>query len=233
LLGQDGAVQDYFGWSVALDGDTALIGTLYGPGSANADQGAAYVFVRNGTTWTQQKKLTANDGLAFAQFGTAVALDGDTALVGAPDHQRLPSFLTTGAAYVFVRNGTTWTQQAGLLANDGDGGDQFGAAVALDGDTALVGAPNNAVTVGGQGAAYIFTRNGTSWTQRQRLLASDIAPDDHFGNAVALSGDKALIGAYLRDDLDTGTKAIDCGAVFDFIPFYIDDGALEPIRAQA
>jgi uncharacterized protein (TIGR03437 family) len=205
LLGQDGAVQDYFGWSVALDGDTALVGTLYGPGSANADQGAAYVFVRNGTTWTQQQKLTANDGQSFAQFGAAVALEGDTALVGAHEHHIPPSFVATGAAYVFVRNGTTWTQQAQLLANDGSGGDQFGAAVAVNSDTALVGAPGDDVGANtDQGSAYIFTRSGANWTQQPRLNNGPAEPGDHFGNAVALGGDKALIGAYLAGSDDRG-----------------------------
>jgi len=208
LLGQDGALQDYFGWSVALNGDTALVGTLYGPGSVNSDQGAAYVFVRTGTTqpvWTQQKKLTANDGHAFALFGTAVALDGDTALVGAPDHQIIPGFVNTGAAFVFVRNGTAWTQQVRLEANDAGGGDRFGEAVALDGDTALVGAPKDDVgTKTDQGSAYLFTRNSTSWMQQPRLTTTDSAAGDQFGNAVALSGEKALIGAYLYGSDDRG-----------------------------
>jgi uncharacterized protein (TIGR03437 family) len=204
LLANDGALQDYFGWSVALKGDTALIGTLYGPGPANADQGAAYVFVRSGAIWTQQQKLTAGDGQAFAQFGAAVALDGDTALVGAHEHRITPSFVATGAAYVFVRNGATWTQQAQLLANDGAGGDQFGAAVALDGDTALVGAPKDDVGANAdQGSAYVFTRSGVSWAQQPRLNTTP-APGDHFGAAVALSGDKAMIGAYLYGSDDRG-----------------------------
>src|SRR5262249_15184235 len=105
--------------------------------------------------------------------------------------------------------GSAWTQQARLNANDGENGDHFGMAVALEGDTALIGAPNNTVTAGGQGAAYVFTRNGASWMQRQRLLASNAAANDHFGNAVALGGETALISAYLR-------SADDQGAVYVF-----------------
>ncbi|MEP7343014.1 MAG: putative Ig domain-containing protein, partial [Acidobacteriota bacterium] len=209
LNANDGAEQDYFGWSVALKGDLALVGAIYGPGSLDPEQGAVYVFVRGGTTWNQQAKLNANENTQGAQFGEAVALDGDTALVGAPAYTITPSFAVPGAVFIFVRNGTTWTQQARLLANDGEDGDSFGVTVALEGDTALVGAPNNAVTVGGQGAAYVFMRSGTNWTQQQRLIAVNASADDHFGNAVVLSGDKALIGAYLQGSDDRG-------AVYDF-----------------
>jgi hypothetical protein len=101
--------------------------------------------VRQGTTWTQQARLNALDGQAFSQFGTALALDGNTALVGAPTHQLDPSIGRIGVAYVFVRNGTVWTRRARLNANDGAANDYFGAAVALNGDTALIGAPANDV----------------------------------------------------------------------------------------
>jgi hypothetical protein len=210
LFAQDGAAQDYFGYAVALDGDTALVGAILGPGAANANQGAVYVFTRNGANWTQQARLNANETLEGAQFGAALALDGNTALVGAHEYTSTPSYALTGAVYVFVRNGTNWTQQARLLAGDADDGDAFGRALALEGDTALIGAPNNAVTAGGQGSAYVFIRNGSTWTQQQRLMAINAGLDDHFGNAVALSGEKALIGAYLYGSDDRG-------AVFTFV----------------
>ncbi len=210
LLANDGVLNDYFGWSVALDGDTALIGSLYGPGSANADQGAAYVFVRNGTTWTQQQRLAASDGQLGAHFGTAVSLDNNTALIGAPDHQLQPG-LTTGAAYVFVRTGTAWTQQKQLLALGGESGDQFGAAVAVDGDMALIGAPGDDIVIGGspkpdQGTAYTFRRSGTDWIRGNPLdtRLNGGGAGDAFGNAVALSGNTALIGSYLGGSIDVG-----------------------------
>ena len=210
LLASDGALNDYFGWSVDLDGNTALIGTLYGPGNINPDQGAAYVFVRNGTTWTQQQRLAASDGQLGAHFGTAVSLDNNTALIGAPDHQLQPG-LTTGAAYAFVRTGTTWTQQKQLLAISGESGDQFGAAVAVDGDMALIGAPGDDVFSGGttkvdQGSAYTFRRSGTDWIRGNPLdtRLNGGGPGDAFGNAVALSGNTALIGSYLSGSLDVG-----------------------------
>jgi len=209
LTAQDGAAFDYFGYSVALKGNLALVGAIYGPGGANPDQGAVYVFERGGTTWFQQARLNANENTVGAGFGAAVALDGQTALVGAPSYTATPSYAITGAAYVFTRGGAMWTQQQKLTANDAEDGDSFGVSVALEGDTALIGAPNNAVTAGGQGAAYVFTRGGANWTQRQRLMAVNAAVDDHFGNSVALSGEKALIGAYLYGSDDRG-------AVYDF-----------------
>ncbi len=205
LTAQDRSSFDYFGIAVALDGDTALVGAVYGPGSVSPEQGAVYVFVRGGTTWTQQARLNAGDGQGQDQFGAAVALDGNTALVGAFNHQISSTSGKTGAAYVFLRNGGAWTQQARLSANDGEADDQFGAAVALDGDTALIGVPaDNVGTNSNQGSAYLFTRNGVSWTQQQRLNHSPAAANDQFGNAVALGGEKALIGAYLWGSDDTG-----------------------------
>ncbi len=188
LVASDGAAGDFFGVSVALSGDgqTALVGA---PG-ATFGRGAAYVFTRSGTTWTQQAKLVASDGVSGDQFGTSVALssDGTTALVGAPAGQ--------GAAYVFVRSGTTWTQQAKLVGSDTVGGDAFGASVALsgDGNTALVGAQEVGIR---RGAVYVFVRSGTTWTQQAKLVASDGVSGDQFGTSVALSGDgnTALVGA--------------------------------------
>ncbi len=205
LTAQDRSSFDYFGWAVALDGDTALVGAVYGPGSVHPEQGAVYVFVRGGTTWSQQARLNAGDGQAGAQFGAALALDGQTALIGAPTHQISSSLGKTGAAYVFVRNGAAWTQQARLSSNDGEADDQFGAAVALDDDTALIGAPaDNVGTNANQGSAYLFTRNGVLWGTPQKFNGSNGEANDSFGNAVALSGETALIGAYQRYADDIG-----------------------------
>jgi hypothetical protein len=202
---QDGTSFDYFGYSVALDGETALVGAVYGPGSANPEQGAVYVFVRGGTTWTQQARLNAGDGQAQDQFGAAVALDGNTALVGAFNHQISSTSGKTGAAYVFVRNGVAWTQQARLDANDVAADDRFGFSVALDGDTALVGAPaDNVGANADQGSAYLFTRSGAIWAQQQKFTTTDSAAGDYFGAAVALGGEKALVGAYLSGSDDRG-----------------------------
>src|SRR3990172_6640980 len=138
LTASDGAAGDVFGERVSVDGDTALVGAMFDDDSGT-DSGSAYVFVRSGTTWSQQAKLTAGDGAAGDQFGFSVSVHGDTALVTA----RLDDDKggDSGSAYVFVRSGTTWSQQAKLTAGDGAAGDWFGVNVSLDGDTALVGAP--------------------------------------------------------------------------------------------
>ena len=154
LVAGDGAYNDEFGYSVAVSGDTALVGAIEHDVGAKAGQGAAYAFVRSGTVWTQQAELTAGDGIAHDWFGHSVALFGDTAVVGA----NLARW-ERGAAYVFVRSGSSWSQQGPALVHGDDAAsDAFGYSVALSGDSALVGAPWHHVgTNPGQGAAYVFT----------------------------------------------------------------------------
>ena len=193
LTASDGVAVDFFGGAVALsaDGNTALI-----KAASKNGPGVVYVFVRSGATWSQQQKLNASDGAAGDAFGGAVALsaDGNTALIGALGKSN------KGAAYVFVRSGITWSQQQELTASDGAAFDSFGERLALsaDGNTALIGAKlkNNQ-----QGAAYVFVRSGTTWSQQQKLTASDGAQNDAFGDDVALSGDgnTALIGAEFKN----------------------------------
>jgi len=191
LTADDAWYGNYFGASVALHGDTALIGA---PHAGSDVAGAAYVFTRDDATWTQQATLAANDGARFDYLGASVTLSGDTAVVGAPGS--MLSDPIVGAAYVFTRNDATWTQQAKLIANDGALSDQFGSSVALSSDTVLVGATH---VSGEQGAAYIFTRNGATWTQQAKLIANEGAPGDRFGFSAALSSDTALVGTYRVD----------------------------------
>ncbi len=206
LTAADGGANDQFGVSVALSGDTALIGAIFNDG-AGSDAGAAYVFVRSGTTWTQQAKLTAADATSNEQLGISVAVSGDTALVGTTnDNGR------SGSAYVFVRGGTSWTQQAKLTGSDTAAADQFGISVAVAGDTALVGAFGNDVLANSAGSAYVFVRSGTSWTQQAELLAADGQEGDQFGVSVAVAGDTALVGANLDDDNGT-----DSGSAYVFV----------------
>jgi len=196
LVAADGAAGDRFGYSVALDGETALVGALRANVGGNSNQGAAYVFTRSGANWSQQWKLVAADGAASDQFGISVALDGETALVGAVTANVGGDF-NQGAAYVFRRSGASWSQEQKLVATDGAADDWFGYSVALDGQTALVGAVT--ANVGGtanQGAAYVFRRSGTNWSQEQKLVATDGAASDLFGYSVALDGNMALVGAY-------------------------------------
>ena len=200
-----------FGTNVTLsaDGNTALIGGWNDDSvaSGNLDysgKGAAWIFTRSGSTWTQQgPKLTASDEAGNGKFGTIVALsaNGNTALIGAwnDDHSK-------GAAWVFTRSGSTWAQQGPKLTGGGETGEgRFGVAVALsaDGNTAMVGGLADNST---RGAAWLFTRSGSTWTQQgPKLLPSDGAGEGEFGTNVALSADgaTALIGAW-RDNSGTG-----------------------------
>lgn len=191
LIASDGAADDRFG-RVSIDGDTAAIGALYADPDGHYNQGAAYVFTRTGGTWTQQARLTA--GAAEDTFGRAVAVQGDTVIVGSATPP-------AGAAYVFMRSGTTWTQQAKLTASDGGTNDElFGVSVNLDGHTAVVGAYKARTNRGfNRGAAYVFVRAGTSWSQEAKLVADDGAPGDELGTSVAVSGNVVLATAPQAD----------------------------------
>ncbi|WP_437682016.1 hypothetical protein [Sorangium sp. So ce131] len=213
LVASDGESPDEFGASVAIAGDTVVVGAQYSDIDLSASQGSAYVFVRTGTSWTQQAKLVASDGEGLDRFGVSVAIAGDTAVVGAVDDDGRMSH-GHGSAYVFVRSGASWTQQAKLVASDGAGGDYFGVSIAIAGDTAVVGAMDD--TIDGrshQGSAYVFVRSGTSWTQQAQLVASDGAVWDQFGVSVAIAGDAVVVGARL-DDVD---GRADQGSAYVFV----------------
>jgi hypothetical protein len=204
LNAADGAVSDHFGNSVALAGDTLLVGANQGDVGTNAEQGSAYVFTRSGTSWSLQQKLTAADGAAGDYFGNSVALSGETALMGAGADD-IDANDNQGSAYVFTRSGTHWTLQQKLTAPDGMELDIFGNSVALSDDTALVGTHWDAIdTNNHQGSAYLFTRCGTAWNLQQKLIAADGAAGDEFGISTAISSDTALVGAYWDD---VGTNA--------------------------
>jgi hypothetical protein len=193
-----------FGYSVSLDGDTALIGSI----QYYYYCGAAYVFTRTGTTWTEQDILCASDGAPYDGFGSAVSLYGNTALISAYGHDH--NAQNSGSAYVFTHTDDNWTEQAELLASDGEEQDTFGRSVSLSGDTAIIGVTGDQDNGYESGSAYVFTRTGSTWTQQAKLLASDAAAGDWFGNSVSLDGDIALIGAYLDDDngMDSGSAYV-------------------------
>ena len=197
LLASDAASNEIFGESVSVsgDGNTALIGAMHENTSPNFENGAVYVFTRSAGVWTQQQKLLASDRANQDYFGTSIYIssDGTTALIGARGESTSPASVN-GAAYVFTREieSTTWTQQQKLLASDSETIAEFGTSVSLsaDGNTAIIGAPNETTSPNsGQGAAYVFTRSGTTWTQQQKILASDAASFDQFGYSVAVSED--------------------------------------------
>jgi hypothetical protein len=195
LTASDGFSSDRFGISVAISGPTVVVGAA----TKNNETGAAYVFVRSGTAWHQQAKLTASDAHTSDNFGISVAICGPTVVVGADSKH---SF--TGAAYVFVRSGTAWHQQAKLTAADGKRG-SFGDAVAISGSTLVVGADGKNFSTG---AAYVFVRSSTAWHQQARLTAADPAQDSVFGDAVAVSGPTVVVGANHVLGSDTGAAYV-------------------------
>ena len=216
LTAPDGAAYDSFGRSVAVSGDTAVIGAHFDDVGANANAGSAYVFLRSGGTWALPQKLTAPDGAADDQFGISVAVSGDTAMVGAWLDD-IGANAGAGSAYVFLRSGGTWALQQKLTAPDGATGDVLGWSVAISGDTAVAGAYLDDVgTNDNAGSAYVFLRSGGTWALPQKLTAPDGATNDNFGISVAISGDSAVVGAYL-DDVGANANA---GSAYVFeVPF--------------
>ena len=211
LYAWDAGAFDLFGWSAAVSGDTALVGApLHRVGGA-AGVGAVYVFTRSGGLWTSSGRLVAADGAANDQFGTSVALEGETALVGAPSH-KVGSVTSAGAVYVFSRAGGAWTQQAVLTAAGAADYDFFGKTVAVSGDTALVSATGRALEGReNAGVVYVFARSAGVWSQQAELALPAPATDDQFGISLDLDGDTALVGSYWRATGDlpkTGTARV-------------------------
>jgi hypothetical protein len=207
LTATDGQFGELFGYSVAIDGDTAVIGASFADIGDSVNQGAVYVYTSNGTSWLQQQKLVADDGAEFDEFGYAVAIDGDTVVIGAARADIFISSDDLGAVYVFTRDDTTWTQQQKITVTDISYQANFGHAVAVDGNTLIAGAYRaEADNNPNQGAAYVYTRSGSAWSQEQKLTSSDGTAWDEFGQSVALQEDTALIGAVKANvgDLEQG-----------------------------
>ena len=194
LTASDAAPFDRFGVSVALAGETALVGANDEGGGA----GAVYVFERGAGGFAETQKLTASDAAAGDSFGFALALDGDTALVGAFRNSDVG--FGSGSAYVFERGAGGFTENQKITAADAAAGDSFGFAASLSGDGALVGAFGDSDAGAESGSAYVFARGPAGFVQTEKLTASDAAANDHFGFAVALSGDTVLVGADLDQD---------------------------------
>lgn len=198
LTAADGAANDHFGISVSISGDIVIVG-------GGAFQDAAYVFYRDESgpgAWGQVAKLTIADSMWDNDFGIAVSISGDTAIVGASYDTPDNDHLRQGAAYVFYRNQggpDAWGQVAKLVTTDGAPEDRFGGSVSINGDTVVIGAMG--VDIGGnveQGAAYIFYRDrggADTWGQVGKITSADGAVDDNFGVSVSVSGDTAIVGS--------------------------------------
>ena len=230
---------DNFGFSVGISGNTVAVGAPFEDSDATGvggdpsnnqseESGAVYVFTRSGETWSQQEYLKASNADPNDELGRATAISDDTVLVSAiredsaatgvngdeTDNSRFAS----GAAYVFVRNGTVWTQQAYLKASNAGEDDFFGESVALWGDSAVVGTSSEdsasigvngdqaSNAAGASGAAYLFTRSGTDWSQQAYLKASNTDFADFFGEAVAVSDQVVVAGARGEDSAAIGVN---------------------------
>jgi hypothetical protein len=245
LTASDLQANDEFGWSVSIDGDYAIVGAHKEDGFG-ADRGAAYVFYRSGSTWSEQQKLTPGDAADYDYFGKSVAIDDEYAIIGAPGKNS-----DQGFSYVFKRTGTTWTQmtkigatpsnklgwsvsismpfvimgaygtnsntgaahiyeligsswygKGALTASDGNLADLFGISVAIDDDYVICGSPGHDLTSGAEGAAYIFekpTSGWTSMTETQKIIASDNQDGDGFGQSVSVDGDGIIVSSPSED----------------------------------
>lgn len=209
LFASDATMGDHFGGAVAISGDVALVGNA-DDNDLGSHSGSAYLYARTGSQWAEQQKVLASDGTQGDWFGWSVAVSGDTALVGA--YGRDDKGIDSGAAYVFVRNGSSWVQQQKLLASDGQQADWFGWSVSMDGDTALISAAGDDDGGMGAGSAYVFQRSGNTWTEQQKLLANDGGSEDWFGWSVTLDGDTAIVGSFADDD-----QGEDSGSAYVFV----------------
>ncbi len=212
LTAADGAVDDFLGYSVSIAGDYAVIGSYGDDIGAIVDQGSSYIFKRSGILWTQEAKLTAADGATNDFFGYSVSMAGDYVIIGAFGDD-IGTFANQGSSYIFKRNGILWPQEAKLIASDGTAGESFGISVSISGDYVVIGPDEDDIEPNAnQGSAYIYKRNGTSWIQESKFTASDGASSDFFGNSVSISGDYAIIGAWV-DDVGSNTNQ---GSVYFF-----------------
>lgn len=210
LVPNDPAAHDWFGWSVAVSGDVAFVSSPYDDDGFVPDVGSVYVFTRTGTTWTEKAKLRATDSAAGAFFGYGLAVEGDTALIGA--HGDDAGGNNAGAAYIFATDGTSWTQNTKLGAGNSPVTSQFGWSVDLSGGTALIGAPtDDPGPLTNSGSAYVFVTDGTSWTEEAKILPAAGQTNELFGSSVSLSGDRALVAAP-----GTGAVGTDPGAAYFF-----------------
>ena len=224
LIASDAGLDDGFGVSAAVSGDTVVLGAFEDEIGGNEEQGSAYVFVKPPSGWagllTENAKLTASDGTRGHQFGVSVAAGSDTVVVGA---RFGGENIFQGSTYVFVKPPGGWagplTENAKLTASDGGEADSFGVSVAMDNDTAIVGAAGGVLFTGDlrPGAAYVFVKPPGGWagplTENAKLTASDGAAADDFGDSVAIDNDTMVVGA--RGDDIGGNR--DQGSIYVFV----------------
>jgi alpha-tubulin suppressor-like RCC1 family protein len=211
IQANDATNDDYFGYSVSIDGNYAIIGA-YGDDDNGSSSGSVYIFKRDATSgsWSQQQKLTASNGAQDDWFGMSVSIDDDYAIVGAVNGDS--TVTDSGTAYIFVRDTTTdtWSEQQKLTAgSDAALSDGFGSFVGIDGRYAIIGAPLNDDGGSTSGSVYIFKRSGTTWTEDKKIVASDAGAGDQFGSSVAIENNTICVGAHIE-----GTYGSQSGAAY-------------------
>lgn len=234
IVGSNQASSDdaQFGQAVAIDGDWAVVGAYLDdldPDSINitSDAGSAHILHKDGAgQWTEVQKIFASDRAASDYLGYSVAISGDYLVIGAyqesHDENGNNELSSAGSAYIFKRDGNIWTEEQKIVASDRSTNSQFGISLSISGDLLVVGSNDSFDEGGGNemgyaGAAYIFENDGGSWTQRQKIVASDRAPSDAFGYSVDISGDYVVIGAYRQSLNENGLNDIsDAGAAYIF-----------------
>jgi hypothetical protein len=187
------SINEGFGRNVSISGDTVVVGAQMANVGTTPTQGTAYIFVRNGSDWSFQQKISADDGVAGAQFGVSVAIDSDKIIVGA--YKDKPFGVEKGAAYIFTRHNASWTQQAKLIDIQGEFSDQFGISVGIDNDTAVVGTFLGYTGSIRTGTAFVYQLTDESWTQQGRLTPSNPANECNFGISIAIDADTIIVGA--------------------------------------
>lgn len=202
LTASDRSANDRFGYSAFISGDFAIVGAPHDDDNGYWS-GSAYVFKRDGENWTQEAKLIPSDGSNGDEFGISVSISTDYAIVGA--YRDNDNGSDSGSAYIFKRDGSNWAQQAKLTASDAAANDYFGKPVSISGDYVIVAANGDDDDGDRSGSAYIFKRDGTGWIQQAKLTASDAAAGDLFAESVSISGNYAIVGAYLDDDKGTNS----------------------------
>ncbi len=213
LTAADAAGGDSFGDAVAIADDIAIIGALLDDHSAGNNAGSAYIFQRFKTTWTQTRKLMAQDAASADNFGNAVALNGDTIVIGAENDDDPVVGRNTGSAYMFTLINGMWMQTEKVTAGNIERDARFGWSVCVLGETAAI----SALEEDNRGAAYIFMRgNNNLWSMQQRLVSDDLTTFDDFGHSLALGETTLIIGAASDDDACGGTTTCDSGSAYVF-----------------
>ena len=209
LIASDASAGDWFGFSVSISGDLAVVGARQDDDNG-FNSGSAYIFRFNGSTWVEEQKLLASDGAASDSFGSTVSISGNVAIIGARGAD------PGGSAFVYRYNRLTgsWDEEQELTAFDGAQGTGFGASVSVSGDVAVVGADYTNDAGHESGSAYVFRFDGNTWKEEAQLIASDAMEEANFGNAVSISGGVALIGAWT--DSDAGCNWCGSAYVYQF-----------------